>query len=60
MQSSHATFVLIITALSVGQISYENVLALAIGANAGTTVTAISGDSIRTKGVDYGCKKTNR
>ena len=41
MQSSNATLVLIITALSVGQISYENALALAIGANVGTTVTAI-------------------
>ena len=43
MQSSHATLVLIITALSVGQISYENALALAIGANVGTTITAIIG-----------------
>ncbi|MCB1688542.1 MAG: Na/Pi cotransporter family protein [Halioglobus sp.] len=43
MQSSHATLTLIITALSVGQISYENALALAIGANIGTTVTAILG-----------------
>ena len=43
MQSSHATLVLIITALAAGQISYENALALAIGANIGTTVTAILG-----------------
>ncbi len=43
MQSSHATLVLIITALSVGQISYENALALAVGANIGTTITAILG-----------------
>ncbi|BFU77987.1 hypothetical protein ALC152_12020 [Arcobacter sp. 15-2] len=43
MQSSHATLVLIITALAVGQISYENALALAIGANVGTTITAIIG-----------------
>ncbi len=43
MQSSHATMVLIITALSAGQISYENSLALAIGANIGTTITAIIG-----------------
>lgn len=43
MQSSHATLVLIITALSVQQITYENALALAIGANLGTTVTAILG-----------------
>ena len=41
MQSSHATLVLILTALAAGQISYENALALAIGANIGTTVTAI-------------------
>ncbi len=43
MQSSHATLVLIITALGAGQISYENALALAIGANIGTTITAIIG-----------------
>lgn len=43
MQSSHATLVLIITALAAGQISYENALALAIGANIGTTITAIMG-----------------
>lgn len=43
MQSSHATLVLIITALAAGQISYENALALAIGANVGTTITAVIG-----------------
>ena len=43
IQSSHATLVLIIAALSVEQITYENGLALAIGANIGTTVTAIIG-----------------
>jgi len=43
MQSSHATLVLTITALSAGQIGYNNALALAIGANVGTTVTAIIG-----------------
>ena len=43
MQSSHATLVIIITALGAGQISYENALALAIGANIGTTITAILG-----------------
>nr|WP_321454938.1 Na/Pi symporter [uncultured Cohaesibacter sp.] len=43
MQSSHATMVLILTALSAGQISYSNALALAIGANIGTTITAIIG-----------------
>src|SRR6056297_629174 len=41
MQSSHATMVLILTALSAGQITYENALALAIGGNIGTTITAI-------------------
>jgi len=43
MQSSHATLVIIITALSAQQITYDNALALAIGANVGTTVTAIIG-----------------
>ncbi len=43
MQSSHATLVLIITALASGQINYENALALSIGANVGTTITAIIG-----------------
>ena len=43
MQSSHATIVLILAALSVGQISYENALALTIGANIGTTITAVIG-----------------
>lgn len=43
MQSSHATLVLTITALSSGQIGYDNALALAIGANVGTTITAIIG-----------------
>ncbi len=43
MQSSHATLVLILTALAAGQITYENGLALAIGANVGTTITAIIG-----------------
>ncbi len=43
MQSSHATLVLIITALASQQVTYENALALAIGANIGTTITAILG-----------------
>ena len=43
MQSSYATLVLTITALAAGQITYDNALALAIGANIGTTVTAILG-----------------
>ena len=41
MQSSHATLVLILTALSLEQITYQNGLALAIGSNVGTTITAI-------------------
>ncbi len=41
MQSSHATIVLVLAALSVGQITYENAIALTIGANIGTTVTAV-------------------
>jgi len=43
MQSSHATLVLIITALAAGQVTYPNALALAIGSNLGTTVTALLG-----------------
>jgi len=43
MQSSHATLVLILTALAAEQITYPNALALAIGANVGTTITAIIG-----------------
>lgn len=43
MQSSHATLVLTITALATGQVTYENALALSIGANVGTTITAILG-----------------
>lgn len=43
MQSSHATLVLIITALAASQVTYENALALAIGANLGTAVTSTIG-----------------
>lgn len=43
IQSSSATMAIIITALATGQIEYVNALALAIGANVGTTVTAIIG-----------------
>ena len=43
MQSSNAMMVLIITALSLHQVTYENAIALAIGANIGTTLTAILG-----------------
>lgn len=43
MQSSHATIILVIAALATGQVTYENALALIIGANIGTTITAILG-----------------
>jgi len=43
MQSSHATLILAIAALAAGQITYENSLAIAIGSNVGTTVTAVLG-----------------
>ena len=41
MQSSHATLLIIIAALATGQVSYENALALAIGANLGSAFTAV-------------------
>lgn len=43
IQSSSATMAIIITALSTGQIDYINALSLSIGANVGTTVTAVLG-----------------
>lgn len=43
IQSSSATMAIIIAALASGQINYENALALAIGSNVGTTITAILG-----------------
>lgn len=43
MQSSHATLILTLAALAAHQITYENSLALTIGANIGTTITAILG-----------------
>ncbi len=43
MQSSHATLLLLLTALSVHQVTYENALALTIGANLGSTITAVVG-----------------
>lgn len=43
MQSSHASLMLIIAALAFRQISYENALALTIGSNIGSTITAILG-----------------
>ena len=50
MQSSHATLVLTITALAAGQITYETALALALGANVGTTITAILGSMSANEG----------
>jgi phosphate:Na+ symporter len=43
IQSSGATMAIVIAALASGQITYENALALAIGSNVGTTITAILG-----------------
>ncbi len=43
IQSSGATMAIIITAVATGQITYVNSISLAIGANLGTTVTAILG-----------------
>lgn len=43
LQSSSAAVALILTALAVGQITYYNSLALVIGANIGTTITAVLG-----------------
>ncbi|MET4692386.1 Na/Pi cotransporter family protein [Endozoicomonas lisbonensis] len=43
MQSTNATMVLTFSALAIGQLSYENALAIAIGSNVGTTITAILG-----------------
>ncbi len=43
IQSSAATMALAIAALATAQLSYENALAIAIGSNIGTTITAILG-----------------
>lgn len=43
MQSSSATMAIIITALATNQIVYINAIELAIGANVGTTITAVLG-----------------
>ncbi len=42
-QSSHATLLLVIIALASGQIGYENALAVTIGANLGSTTSALLG-----------------
>ncbi|BDX18388.1 hypothetical protein MFKK_11980 [Halopseudomonas aestusnigri] len=41
MQSSHATLMITLAALGSGQLDYGNALAMAVGANLGTTVTAL-------------------
>jgi phosphate:Na+ symporter len=43
VQSSHASLMLIIAALATGQLTYEAALALTIGANVGTTISAVLG-----------------
>ncbi len=43
IQSSSATMAIIITAVATGQIEYLNAISLSIGANVGTTVTAVLG-----------------
>jgi len=43
IQSSSATMAIVITALAAGQILYTDALSMAVGANIGTTVTAILG-----------------
>lgn len=43
MQSSHASMMITLAALATGQLAYGNALAMAIGANLGTTVTAVIG-----------------
>jgi len=43
LKSSSATLALILTALAASQIHYENALALAIGSNIRTTITAVLG-----------------
>ncbi|MEH6499992.1 MAG: Na/Pi symporter [Pseudoalteromonas distincta] len=41
MQSSHASMMITLAALASGQLAYGNALAMAVGANLGTTVTAL-------------------
>ncbi len=43
MQSSHATLMITLAALATGQLAYGNALAMAVGANLGTTITAVIG-----------------
>ena len=41
MQSSHAAMMITLAALASGQLAYGNALAMAVGANLGTTITAL-------------------
>ncbi len=43
MQSTNATMVITLSALVSGQLTYDNAIALVIGSNIGTTVTAVLG-----------------
>lgn len=43
IQSSHASLTLALAALSVGQITYDNAVGIAIGSNVGSTIMAIIG-----------------
>lgn len=43
MQSSHATLLIVIAALATNQVTYENALALAIGASLGSAITSALG-----------------
>lgn len=43
LQSSHASITLALTALASSQITYENAVSITIGANLGSTITAIIG-----------------
>ncbi|MDP0561702.1 MAG: Na/Pi symporter [Candidatus Endonucleobacter sp. (ex Gigantidas childressi)] len=43
MQSTNALLVLVFSALAAGQLGYDNAVAIAIGSNIGTTVTALLG-----------------
>lgn len=45
MQSSHAALAVILAALSFNQITYMNALAMTIGTNIGTTITAVIGSA---------------
>lgn len=50
MQSSHATLLIVIAALAAGQVSYENALALSIGASLGSAITTALGGLVASVG----------